>query len=195
MMSALLFPDELRRPHVSHNSGNNEWYTPREYIEAARSVMGSIDLDPASSEKANEVVKAGTFYTKDDDGLRRQWHGRVWMNPPYANGLVGKFASKFAFHVDRGDIVQGIVLVNNATETAWFAEIVTVASALVFPGERVRFWRPNGKTGTPLQGQAILYAGTNTDSFLDTFQRFGWGSLVKKSSNTVDYLQPTLVAV
>jgi len=61
--------------HVSKNSGENEWYTPVQFIDAARLVMGSIDLDPASSERANETVQATTFYTKEDDGLSKTWCG------------------------------------------------------------------------------------------------------------------------
>ena len=34
--------EEIRKPHIANNSGNNEWYTPPEYIEIARRVMGEL---------------------------------------------------------------------------------------------------------------------------------------------------------
>lgn len=163
-------------PHVSYNSGNNEWYTPKEYIEAARFVLGGIDLDPASSQAANEVVRASVFYTVEDDGLSRDWRGRVWMNPPYSEDLIGKFAGKLADHFAAGDVTAAIVLVNNATETRWFRRLIEVASAVVFPSSRVRFWRPDGKTAGPLQGQALIYMGEHPQKFREGFGSFGWGA-------------------
>lgn len=168
----------LARPHVSHNSGEHEWYTPAEYITAARAVMGDIDLDPASSEAANATVGAGEFYTIDDDGLSMPWFGRVWMNPPYSAGLIDRFAGRFTDAFLDGEIEQGIALVNNATDTNWFCVLVTAASAITFTRGRVRFWQPNGETGAPLQGQAILYAGPNPEKFIDQFREFGWSARV-----------------
>ena len=168
--------DVQKRPHVAFNSGNNEWYTPIEYIEAARKAMGSIDIDPASSEIANKVVKAGTFYTAETNGLDKRWGGNIWMNPPYSSDLIGKFVDKLV--EERGNYNQAIVLVNNATETEWFNKIVSIASAVCFPKSRVKFYMPDGKTGAPLQGQAILYIGNNIQSFMDAFAGFGWRAML-----------------
>ena len=161
-----------KRPHVANNSGNNEWYTPSEYIEAARKAMGSIDTDPASNDIANKVVKAEKYYTIETDGLAHDWHGNVWMNPPYSSDLITKFIEKLK--EQRGNYEQAIILVNNATETQWFYEIVKIASAVCFPKSRVKFYMPDGKTGAPLQGQAVLYVGNNTEKFISAFGGIGW---------------------
>ncbi len=166
----------LASAHVTYNSGENEWYTPAEYIASAREVMGDIDLDPASSPTANVVVRAAAYYTVEDDGLSQPWSGRVWLNPPYAAGIVDQFATRFAGAISDGEIEQGIALVNNATETKWFRVLASAASAVAFPGGRVRFWKPDGSTGAPLQGQAVLNAGPNVAAFLAAFGPFGWGA-------------------
>lgn len=158
--------------HVSNNSGENEWYTPPEFLNSAIEVMGGIDLDPASSEKANENVCAEVFYTEKDDGLSKDWSGRVWMNPPYAQPLMNQFAEKLCDSL--GDVTQAIVLVNNATETNWFQSMASKCTAICFPSKRIKFIDKTGeRTGAPLQGQAFLYFGDNVESFAYEFSQHG----------------------
>jgi len=159
--------------HVSHNSGDNEWYTPNPYIVAAHATMGGVDLDPASSSVANTVVSAKRIFTIDDDGLTKDWVGRVWMNPPYASDLVGKFIEKLAVSVEDGTVTEAIVLVNNATETKWFARLASVSLMLCFPSSRIKFWKPESDKAAPLQGQVIAYMGSNDKSFNANFKQFG----------------------
>ena len=164
--------EAVKRAHVSNNSGNNEWYTPAALIDAARSVMGGIDLDPASSDTANATVRAAQIFTAENDGLAQDWPvGRIWMNPPYAQPLMGQFASKFAAEIRRGS--HGVVLVNNATETGWFQEMAAECSAICFPRARIKFLDPDGNPGAPLQGQAIIYCGPDADAFEEAFHAFG----------------------
>lgn len=165
--------------HVSQNSVDDEWYTPEQYIVAARQVLGRIDLDPASNEEANAVVKAKRFFTEKDDGLQQEWRGRVWMNPPYASELIGLFCERLGVSFQAGTVKEAIALVNNATETAWFQALSEHASALCFPKGRVKFWHPRKESATPLQGQSIVYLGGAPKRFTKAFHEFGICCLIQ----------------
>jgi len=164
------FQQKSKKPFIVHNSDNNEMYTPKEYIDAAREVMGSIDLDPASSASANEVVQAEKIYTVEDDGLTQNWYGNIWLNPPYSKDLLPKFADKFS----ESEFNQAIVFVHNATETKWFLKFVSRASAIVFLTGSVNCKTPRKNTCQSLQGEAFIYSGENKEKFVEVFQKFGW---------------------
>jgi len=178
VMDAARRPDKAqeilyRKPHVAYNSGNNEWYTPKAYADAAREVLGSIDLDPASHAEANEVIQAKRYFTIEENGLEQEWYGNVWMNPPYSGDLVLRFCRKLIEEHRFERIQAACVLVNNATETYWFQSLFDIASAICFPKGRIRFWRPEEDTKTPLQGQAVFYIGVENEKFSVIFGEFG----------------------
>jgi phage N-6-adenine-methyltransferase len=156
-------------------TGENEWFTPAQYIEAARMVMGEIDLDPATSAKAQELIAAHNFYTKQDDGLRQEWHGRVWLNPPYAQPLIAEFISKFCAEWQAERITEAIVLTHNYTDTSWFHELAGPVEAICFTRGRVKFYDgATGKIAAPTQGQAFSYFGANVARFAEVFESIGF---------------------
>lgn len=165
---------EIKKPHVTINSHDDEWYTPEQYIASARRVMGSIDLDPASNDFANETVKATFYFDESVNGLGQEWFGNIWLNPPYSSALIQQFAEKVA----ESTFEQAVILVNNATETAWFRTLIENANAVVFPTGRIKYRKRDGEKGTPLQGQAFIYIGDSPDLFLEEFKKYGWGAIL-----------------
>lgn len=159
--------------HRAQGTGENEWYTPAEYVERSRSVLGTIDLDPASSAIAQKIVRAGKYFTKDDDGLTKEWRGRVWLNPPYAQPAIQHFAEKIVQEVTAGRVVEAIMLTHNYTDTAWFHLASSAASALCFTRGRIGFVSPEGERAAPTQGQTFFYYGNRKQAFAQTFATTG----------------------
>lgn len=97
------------------SSNSDEHNTPSYLIEAAREVMGGIDLDPMSNVLANDLVQASTIYTKKDDGLTKDWYGRVWLNPPFS---LSKLAiPKLIESYENGKVTQAVLLVKSDVST------------------------------------------------------------------------------
>jgi hypothetical protein len=103
-------------------SGDNEYLTPTQYVEAARDVLGTIDLDPASCPEAQAIVQATHFFTKDEDGLQHPWRGKVFLNPPFSRDLVGRFVRKLIAECETGRVQEAVLLTSSNTSSRWFQE-------------------------------------------------------------------------
>jgi len=171
---------------------SNEWYTPSRYIEAAREVMGGIDLDPASCEMANRTVKATKYYTKEDNGLEQEWHGRVWLNPPYGltnpletncrfksggaspekRSLQSMFIAKALSEYRAGNIEQCTLLVTANTTVAWFQPLWDYPMCTPYP--KMRFFVPGLSEGqSQVFGNVFVYLGPHEQKFTQIFSKFG----------------------
>jgi phage N-6-adenine-methyltransferase len=158
---------------------SDSWYTPSRYIESARKAMGSIDLDPFSSEEANKKVKAKRFLTANDDAIECKWPltasgGNVWMNPPYSAKLVKPAVHRLSCEIEAGRVRNAIVLVNNATDTQWFQFMLRRCQAVCFTAGRIAFENNDGKNiSGNTRGQAFLYFGNDAASFGREFAQYG----------------------
>lgn len=172
-----------------HSCDSPEWYTPSPYVEAAREVMGLIDLDPASHAEANLTVKADRFFTAENNGLIQPWYGRgVFLNPP--GGLVAEFWRKFI--IEKFD--QGIWIGYSLEQLQTLQCIGAVCSPMDFPicitKKRIAFVEneakraarieklkalgknPNAKS-SPSHSNYITYIGPNVETFERVFSKFG----------------------
>ena len=140
-------------------TGENEWCTPAEYIEAARKVLGEIDLDPASSDLGQETVKAKAYFTKQTNGLDKEWRGKIWLNPPYASPLIWQFIEKLTGALKTGHVSEAILLTHNATDTAWFHLAEEIARRICWTRGRIKFIKNAVEEASPTQGQAFFYYG------------------------------------
>lgn len=157
-------------PH-STLSQSNEWYTPQKYIQAARAVLGEIDLDPASCAKANKTVQAKKYFDIGDNGLDKEWTGRVWLNPPWGR-LTGAFIKKLVEDFEDKRITAAIALVNaHATDTDWFQALWDYT--LCFTDHRIDYDSNNDKESGSTHGSAFIYLGPEPRDFAAQFKQFG----------------------
>jgi len=151
----------------------NVWYTPEIYVNAAREVMGSIDLDPATDEEGNKIIKAINIITEDDDpdGLNQDWYGNIWLNPPYGQGS-GLFTSKLIKEYYDKRVKQAVLLLNAyGFDSLWFQPLWQFP--ICFTDHRIKFTNPNRESGGPANANIFIYLGDNREKFKDVFSEFG----------------------
>lgn len=155
---------------INQDSGNFEYYTPIEFVDAAREVMGSIDLDPASSEKANKLIKALRYYS--EDSLNKSWFGNVWLNHPFSRVNNPLFIKHLVDWYESREGLQACCITFAATSEKWFRPLLSYPQCFIHG--RTNYYLPDGtKKKGVTKGSAITYLGKNADKFKEVFSRFG----------------------
>lgn len=157
---------------INQTSGDFECYTPPAIIEAARTAMGSIDLDPASSKKANQTVKAGRIFTLNEDGLKQSWWGNVWLNHPFGRNLNQAWMKKLADEFVEGRTKQACCITYACTSESWFQPLMNKPQCYLSP--RTNYLLPDGtvKKGVT-KGSVVTYFGQFEDRFAKAFCNLG----------------------
>ena len=159
-------------------SNSNEWITPQYIIDAARQAMGSIDLDPASSDIAQQTVQAQNYYTKAIDGFKQPWSGNIWMNPPYgqrnhANKIYGApaWVRRLVKEFHAGSVTQACILIRDGN-----SKFPLLGKSFVCePNYRIKFIDPlSGQVAKwPQHVCSIHYLGERPHDFANAFKHIG----------------------
>jgi hypothetical protein len=147
-------PAEPARPYMPTKAGTEDWCTPRALVDVIRRIFeGRIDLDPASNPWSVVDAEREVWLPRwaegrvipprveVDDGLKVEWRGNVYVNPPYSAELLGRFMARA---VDAAHYGANVIMLAPAKTSlvAWQAH-VPKAPAICFVGGRVTYLVPD----------------------------------------------------
>lgn len=136
------------------SSASGEWRTPEALFEALEVEFGPFDLDPATSD--GNALCARSF-TEQEDGLRQPWAGRVFVNPPYGEGLY-EWLWKCHTEAQRPGVTLIVALLPSRTDVRWFHDFVLQATEIRFIKGRLRF--QGAADRSPFPSMLVIWDGS-----------------------------------
>jgi phage N-6-adenine-methyltransferase len=121
------------------SSATGLWRTPQWLFDELDAEFGfGLDVCATGSD-----AKCSVFYTPEQDGLKQEWRGVCWCNPPFGRG-IGEWVKKAYGSSRDGSVVVCLLPVRSDTE--WWHRWVMQASEIRFVRGRVHFDMPEGVT-------------------------------------------------
>lgn len=143
---------ETNKAYSDQKKWSNTYLTDPKLLEQ----LGHFDTDPCVHTEMPWPT-ANTMYNINDDGLKQEWKGRVFMNPPYRNVMV--WAKKFA------QCEAGVALLNGrSTETKATQTIMRASHSIWFPEGRLSFFKPDGTRWEQKWFPSLLIGLTKEDT-------------------------------
>ena len=135
---------------VHFSSATPEWATPQDFFDRLNEEFGPFDLDPCCT---MENRKCPRYYTREVDGLKQPWHGRVFVNPPYGR-TIGAWMKKAFKESNAGATV--VYLIPARTDTAWWHEYAARGVVRFIRG-RLKFG--GHKNSAPFPSAVVIFKG------------------------------------
>lgn len=130
--------------NIHFSSKTPEWGTPQDLFNQLNAEF-NFTLDPCAT-KYN--AKCPKFFTKEQDGLSKNWSGeRVFMNPPYGRE-IGKWVEKIS---QQG----GVALLPARTDTRWFHSHIYGKTEIRFIKGRLKFG--DSKNSAPFPSMIVIF--------------------------------------
>ena len=130
-------------------SNKDDWETPQDLFNNLDKRF-HFDLDVCANQKNHKCKK---YYTKEQDGLKQEWNGFIWCNPPY-----GKEISKWVKAVSEYE-GGGVMLLPARTDTRWFHNYIYHKSEIIFLKGRLHF--SNSKYAAPFPSMIVIFRRKN----------------------------------
>lgn len=146
---------------VMFSSKTDDWATPQDFFDYFNSIF-HFTLDVCADKDNHKCEK---YYTKEDDGLKQNWDGVFWMNPPYGREIYDwvKKAYQEAYKYKPYSTVKtdakyniGVLLLPARTDTKWFHEFCTRGEVIFLKG-RLKFG--DGKNSAPFPSMIVIFDG------------------------------------
>lgn len=171
----------VEQANVHFSSESEEWYTPAAIVDAVHWTLAGIDIDPCSNSHEKPNVPAKVLYTKEDDGLTKDWNGRLYMNPPYGRE-VALWVNKAIEEIEAGRVTEAVILVAGRMDTQWFKALGDVCLAWCAIEGRLNF--SDSKNSAPFPS-AVFYYGENLWNFYQAFKEHGkiWRELAQEEAD------------
>jgi len=153
--------------HAVHFSSlSDEWATPNELYRVLDDRY-NFTLDPCSTK---ENAKCKVYFTKEDNGLEKDWSGHtVFMNPPYSKGEQKKWIRKAYEESLKGSTV--VCLLPARPDTKVWYQYCTKASEIIFLVGRVKFIQPNKPKPSPAPFPSCLVIFGQSHSLIVSWKK------------------------
>jgi len=133
-------------------SNTDEWATPQAFFDELNKEF-NFTLDPCSTK---ENHKCNKYYTKEDDGLSKDWRNEiVFCNPPYGRE-IGKWVEK-AFMTNQLNMGDNpiVMLLPARTDTKYFHEYIYNKAEIRFIKGRLKFG--DSKNSAPFPSMIVIF--------------------------------------